>query len=441
MFLFISVAIVSFASVAFLMALIFREVVPANQVHIVQSRNKTMSFGKDTSNGNVYYKWPSCWPVIGVEVVDLPVSVFSLTLDSYAAYDLGRVPFLVDVQAFFRISDSNLAASRIANFNELRQQLNGLLQGAARAMLASSDIEEIMQGRSEFGSQFTKEVKDQLRQWGVETVKNIELMDIRDTRESHVISNIMAKKKSLIEKESRIEVANNNKEAEVAEVQAVLDADMKKVEAKEQVDKRMAEQQRTVGVATEKARQEVQSEQKVTKEKEMEVVRVHDVKRQEINREMGIVKAEEEKKKQVLAAEANLESQKRNAEAHFEMERKKADGIAAVGAANASAEKAMQLAPVEAQIVLAKEIGENGGYQEYLLSIKRIEADQAVGMEQAKALEKAEVKLFANGANAGESLSKAGKVFTPKRGLDIASAVEALASTEVGQSILGKLTK
>lgn len=47
----------------------------------------------------------------------------------------------------------------------------------------------------------------------------------------------------------------------------------------------------------------------------------------------------------------------------------------------------MQLAPVEAQIVLAKEIGGNAGYQDYLKVIEAIRAYVVVGGEQAKALQ------------------------------------------------------
>ena len=39
-------------------ALFFRIVVPTNEVHIVQSAKKTMSYGKDTGNGNTYYRFP-----------------------------------------------------------------------------------------------------------------------------------------------------------------------------------------------------------------------------------------------------------------------------------------------------------------------------------------------------------------------------------------------
>jgi flotillin len=47
------------------------------------------------------------------------------------------------------------------------------------------------------------------------------------------------------------------------------------------------------------------------------------------------------------------------ADGEMKAEKKKAEGIQAVGLAQAEAEKAMQLAPVSAQIALAKEIGSN----------------------------------------------------------------------------------
>ena len=177
-------------SVLWILAL--RRVVATNEVHIVQSAKLTKSYGKDTDHGNSYYEWPSWLPILGVSKIMLPVSVFDLDLNAYEAYDKGRLPFVVDVKSFFRITDSNVAAQRVASFQELKDQLHAIVQGAVRTILASSDIEAIMQGRSVYGEQFTKEVSDQLANWGVNTVKNIELMDIRDSKDSFVIQNIMS---------------------------------------------------------------------------------------------------------------------------------------------------------------------------------------------------------------------------------------------------------
>lgn len=59
-----------------LFALLFRRVVNNNEVHIVQSSTKTMSYGKDTGNGNSYYEFPSWIPKVGVSKIVLPASVF-----------------------------------------------------------------------------------------------------------------------------------------------------------------------------------------------------------------------------------------------------------------------------------------------------------------------------------------------------------------------------
>jgi flotillin len=120
-----------------------RTVVPTNVVDIVQSAKRTVSYGKGEATGNVYYRWPSWLPRIGVRVIRLPVSVFSEKLEDYAAYDKGRVPFVIDIIAFFRINDSSVAAQRVTTMPELASQLEFILKGAIRTILASSEIEEI----------------------------------------------------------------------------------------------------------------------------------------------------------------------------------------------------------------------------------------------------------------------------------------------------------
>ena len=222
-------------ALTFVTSLLFRKVVPTNEVHIVQSGKDTVSYGKDSGNGNSYYQWPSFLPFIGVTKSSLSTSVFSLKLDAYEAYDKGRLPFEVDVVAFFRVSDSNMAAQRVSSHVELLQQLTAIVQGAVRSILASSEIEEIMQGRSTFGEQFTKEVREQLDNWGVTAVKNIELMDLRDSHGSSVIKNIMEKRKSYIEMQSRTEVAANRQLAQSAEIQSQREIELNQQEASQTV--------------------------------------------------------------------------------------------------------------------------------------------------------------------------------------------------------------
>lgn len=69
-------------------ALTRRRVVPVNEVHIVQTRKSTISYGKGFE-ANTYYEWPSRLPLIGLQRVTLPVSNFSTDLPAYSAYDRG----------------------------------------------------------------------------------------------------------------------------------------------------------------------------------------------------------------------------------------------------------------------------------------------------------------------------------------------------------------
>jgi len=147
----IGLGVTAVIALTVVIALFLRRVVPTNEVHIVQSTKHTRSYGKDTPNGNTYYEWPFWIPVFGVTKIVMPVSVFDIQLNAYEAYDVGRVPFVVDIVAFFRIADSNVAAQRVESFRELESQLLSIVQGAVRTILASHDIDKIMLERSIYG--------------------------------------------------------------------------------------------------------------------------------------------------------------------------------------------------------------------------------------------------------------------------------------------------
>ena len=322
-----------------------------------------------------------------------------------------------------------IAEVSVASIAELDAQLRQIVQGAVRKVLAGDKVDNIMLERSKFGEAFTAEVVEQLKQWGVEPVKSMELMDIRDGRDSKVISNIMAKKTSQIDMESRVEVANNKQKAETAEIDAQQAIDIRAQDAAQAVGQRTAEAKKQVGIADEQAQQEIKAQAAVTMERQMGIVQVEQVRQAEITKAQQVVAAEQDRETTVIIADGQLEA-----------ERKRAQGIEAVGVANAAAEKAMQLAPVEAQIVLAKEIGGNVGYQQYLMTIEGIKGYVVVGGKQAEALQKADIKVIANTGKPGEGMTNVMDLFTSKGGTHLASAVEAFAQSPLGQAIVGKVT-
>ncbi|MDP3729763.1 MAG: SPFH domain-containing protein [bacterium] len=411
-------------------SILYRVVVATNMVHIVQSRKRTTSYGTGQIGSNVYYRWPQWIPFFGITVIELPVSNFDLSLKDYEAYDKDRVPFMVDVVAFFRIKNTGIAAQRVGSIKDLEDQLTQIVQGAVRKVLASAVIDAIMLERAQFGHQFTDEVRAQLEEWGVEPVKSMELMDIRDGQHgSKVISNIMAKKTSHIEMESRTEVAGNMKVAETAEIEAKQAVDIRRQEADQAVGQRTAEKEREVGIAQENARQEVLTQEKETRERNMAVKRVAEVRQAEITRDQQLVAAEQDQKTRVIIAEGLLEAKRREA-----------NGILVEGEARAEAEKLMQLAPVRAQIELAKEIGQNPGYQYYLTIIESVKAHIVVGSKQADALKAAEIKIIANtGGKPTEGVNNVMDMFSTKGGTDLAGMVEAFAQTPMGKMVLTKI--
>jgi flotillin len=433
-------AVLAILGLTLFLAFIWRRVVPTNMVHIVQSSKNTISYGRGREAGNTYYEIPSFIPFFGVTVTQFPESIFDISLKDYEAYDTGRLPFVVDIKAFFRIADSQIAAQRVANFGELQNQLMGVLQGAVRGILGNNRLENIMQDRSNLGEQFTKEVNDQLQEWGVMTAKMIEFMDIRDSSGSQVIANMMAKEKSRIEKESRVTVADNIREAEMKEIEAKREIALTRTQAEQQVGIRQAEAEKEVGIAKEKSNQEVQTEAKITTERVMEVKKVEDVKSAEIAKEVAIVKAEQDKQVQVVNADAEKESTIRIAAGKLDATKKDAEGIQAVGSAKAEAEKAMLLAPVNAQLTLAKEIGENQSYQAYLIEVRKVEATEAVGKEMAVAMSKADLKVIANSGSVQNGVASLGDIFTPAGGTSIAGMLEALAQTDQGKALVEGVT-
>jgi flotillin len=471
-----SIGVISFVGVGIVAAIVIvtilalRRIVPTNQVHIVQRNNKTVSYGKDTENGNVYYEIPSWVPKFGVVVSKLPATIIDISLNHYEAYDKDRLPFVVDVNAFFRITDFAIAASRIPTLAELYDQLTSIVQGAVRSILAKEYLEDIMSKRSEYGELFSKEVEPQLKEWGVMSVKNIELMDIKDAGGEEVISNIMMKKKSAIEMERRVEVAKNTKTAQESEILARQEIELKKQDADREVGLRAAAVQQEVGIAQEKQRQEVQAQAKITAEKEMEVKEVNEVRSAEIAKRAAMVKAEHEKEvtiiqvntaevaantekkikvvhaeaekaEQILKAEAEKEQVELKADADLKAATNEAKGIKLKGESEASAKELMEKAQIAGQIELFDKVNKDEQYQQFIIEQRKVEAMERVGIEQAKNLENADIKIFANGNSVQDGVQKAAGLLSSNTGFNIGEMLEALANTPMGKELLDKFLK
>ena len=461
----LSIAIPSIIALGiFSWMLSLRRIVPTNVVHIVQRGKKTVSYGVGKTS-NVYYEFPIWFPIIGVETRELPVSNFDIDLNAYSAYDQDRVPFVVDVKAFFHIADTNVAAEKVNSFPELKTQLEYIVQGAVRSILAKSKLEEIMEERSIFGQKFTDAVADDLSNWGVSHIKSIELMDVRDEKGSQVIQQIMDKKMSAIAMESRVEVAANRRDAQKAELDAQKEIDVRAADTQREAGEAHAKSKQAIGVADansdkvsgiarQSAISDIAKAEKITAEEKMKVIEVEQVRQAEIDKKKEIINADLEKRQVEINAEAQAFNVEKAAQAALSARRNEAEGVREIGNAEAAvtlakgtsaaeSKKLDQLAGVTAETTLAEKVGENEGYQNYLIRRDEVEANKIVGIAQQEALGKslssADLKVLVNSGDVNTGINGIADLLSSKGGSQLNGVLEALKHTDEGQKILGMI--
>jgi len=442
-----------------LIAINLRKVVPTNEVHILQKWNNTIIKWKGFEGWNVYYNWPEWVPGLGVSVTKLPLYVFDIKLEQYQAYDNGKIPFMVDVTAFFVIKDPELAAKRVADFEELKEQLVEVVRGAVRKTLAQYDIQEIMEARWELGQKFYEEVTNAVKEWWVE-LKNIEFMDISDADGYQVIRNLLEKKRKTIETESEKEVALKDKEREIVEAEARKEAEIKRIEAEKEAklaqieaDKltrtQEVEKEKLVKLQEEEAKKQLYEKQKETKQKELEIKLLEEQKEAEIQKVKEIIDAEKQKEIEVKEAEAKAKAIELDAQAkakamELEAEAKKT-AIEKEWLAKAKSIDYMGTAEAKNKLEMAKALNAfTEAALAYLLKELEVKYISKVDLEKAKALEKADIKVISTGGNWQEWINSFMELFSAKWGANLGAMIQSLKDTiweEKFNQIVSKVKK
>ena len=468
----ITVIIIVFLIIIFYVMTQLRKVVPTNEAHVVQTAKKSISYGKNVDggkNGNAYYAWPSWLPSWGVSVQKLPLSIFDLQLNDYKAYDSGKVPFQVDITAFFEIKEPETAAEKVDTISDLRKQLNETLKWVVRQVLASKDILDIMESRSEIKDEFYNQVFSAVKSWGIK-LQNVEFMDIRDADGSKVVTNIMMKKRSQIESESEIEVAENqkkaiiekeNKEAEarssaasakskadIIASDAQREAELKVIENEKITQNKEIEKERVLAIQKEEAKQKLYEAEKVTTEKELEVTKVQEEKTAEIAKSIEIIKANEQKEKIIIDATAGKEKVELEAQANKVKVELQASAdknrIESIGIAKAKELDYIGTAEAKNKTQMAEAL--NTFDKEALDYMKKeldVNLSEIVDLEKAKALSKADIKVISTWKNGGEWVKSFMDLFSANWGSNIWAMVEAAKNTmweEKVNELIGKFT-
>jgi len=150
--------------ILFIIILKSRKIVPTNEAHILQKWNKIIVKWNWFDAWNVYYYFPQWVPIFGVKVTKLPLYVFDIKLKQYKVYDNEKVPFNVDITAFF-----------------VKEQLTETIAWAVIKIISQYSIKEVIEKTPEIEQKLFEYVIHIAVTWWL-VIKNIQFMKIYDVK-------------------------------------------------------------------------------------------------------------------------------------------------------------------------------------------------------------------------------------------------------------------
>jgi len=415
-------------------------VVPPHEAHVVVSRGK----GK-----KVYCSRPlegvklqsAYWyiPILEQRLI-LPLENIRIEIDSIPLRDQLMAKFSGDVICFLSVVDPLLAAEKLGRieaeegktgFPRIESEVGRLIESITRNASMSMEVYEIMRHRDAFSQEVKKRVNDPLKEWGVQLV-DLEVIHFKDIENYTVIKDLEQRQATLINAETRKQVADNQKGASIVESLANKETEMARAENEELYRIRQIQKDQKVGQTQQEAVQNVaQAEMEANKQK-VEALRVLDV---------GTAQ---------VGAQAKIESAKGDSEAV----KTKADGdseaIRKTGLAQAEVTKASLIAEADGTKEKAYALKE---YTDAGLSLETIRADVQIKQAQfaalAEGLKVAKISLVTSGESSILGIPVSAKVGADigqmlyemaERGIDVRSLLDKLPlETAVKLAIAEKL--
>jgi flotillin len=229
------------------------------------------------------------------------------------------------------------------------------------------EVYEIMRHRDAFSQEVKKRVNDPLKEWGVQLV-DLEVIHFRDIETYTVIKDLEQRQATLINAETRKQVADNQKGASIVESLANKETEMARAENEELYRIRQIQKDQKVGQSQQEAAQ-------------------------------NIAEAEMEANKQKVEAHRVLEVGTAQVGAQAKIEQAKGDSEAVKTKADGDAEATKKTGFAEAQVSKAKLIAEADGTKEKAFALKEY-TDAGLSLETIRAdvdIKKAQFAALAEG--------------------------------------------
>lgn len=364
-------------------------IVPPTEAHVVITPTERFVVSPEESistNGRkTYFAIPSWLPFIGrtIKVIDMTIKQLDLQQETY---EKGQARYRVGISVKYRIQDVLGAANKFDDFNQVPKMLQGIIESGVRVVTGRYDVIEARGNKKKMSDEILLEIKEDLKGFGIELV-NVQLVDFSDIdsniQSDRVIENISKRREVEIESQTRQENAERIKNAR-----------MKEAEAAEAAGKREIERDKVIGEQEQLKIQFIAEKEKISKNAQFDVTQVAILRQAQITKDQAIIKAEQDK-----ATELIYKERKRlQGEGDRLMQEEQAKGTAA---------PIRESGYAEADVITKKQIALSK-YDENavraLVAEKLVEAQVAVGVANAKALEQADVRVFVGGD--GDSSSK-----------------------------------
>jgi len=401
-------------------------VAPPHEAHVVVSRGKGKKvFCSRELEGKKFQSAYWHIPILQQRLI-IPLENIRIEINNIPLRDQLMAKFSGDVVCFLSVIDPLLAAEKLGRiepeegktgFPRMEAEVGKLIEAITRNASMSMEVYEIMRHRDLFSQEVKKRVNEPLKDWGVQLV-DLEVIHFKDIETYTVIKDLEQRQATLINAETRKQVADNQKGASIVESLANKETEMARAENEELYRIRQIQKDQKVGESQQEAAQKIAEAEMDANRQKVEAQRVLEV---------GIAQ---------LAAQARVEQAKGDSESV----KTRADG-------DAEATKKTGLA--EAEVTKAKLIAEADGTKEKAFALKEY-TDAGLSLETIKAdveIKKAQFAALAEGlkvakislVTSGES-SILGIPVSAKLGADIGQMLYVMAERGIDvKSLLDKL--
>lgn len=394
-------------------------VVPPHEAHVVISRGK----GKKVRSSREGQR-SSYWrlPIIQQRAI-LPIENIQIQVEDVPLRDKNMAKFLGDVVAWLNIVDPLLAAERLGKlekgFASIEADVKNVIQAVTRNMSMYWTLIDIMINRKEFSQSVEKAINEELEAWGIKLVE-LEVIHFEDTEGYTVIKDLERRQSTVISAETRKQVAEKYKEAEIVESNAKRESEIIKAKNEEEFRTRQIEKDEGIGKREQDKEIAVQEKTKEANERKVEAERTYKV-----------GQAETEKQAIIRTAEGEAEAEFKKGEAKARVTREtgtaEADVIRNKGFAEAES--------TDKRAEALKKYNEAGITLEYLKAVRDVEINKWDNWGDA--LQAAKIQVYSGGEqgsllgipispSAGFSLG-AFAAIAKEQGFDIQKVAESLA--------------